>query len=37
MFLQIQHAVENLYKERKIKPVFILDKMQMAKDAFCMT
>jgi len=34
MFLQIQHAVENLYKERKVTPVFILDEMQMAKDAF---
>lgn len=34
LFLQIQRAVESLFRERKITPVFILDEMQMAKDVF---
>lgn len=34
LFLQIQNAIDNLFKERKITPVFILDEMQMAKDVF---
>lgn len=34
LFHQIQHAIKVYYKERKITPVFILDEMQMAKDAF---
>lgn len=34
LFRQIQEGVERLYRERKITPVFILDEMHMAKDAF---
>jgi len=34
LFHQIQQAVWNFYRERKITPVFILDEMQMAKDVF---
>src|SRR5690625_7850061 len=34
LFPQIQHAIERLESERKITPVFILDEMHMAKDAF---
>jgi general secretion pathway protein A len=34
MFYQIQQAVKVYFKERKITPIFILDEMQMAKDAF---
>src|SRR5690625_1165284 len=31
---QIQHGIERMNQERKITPVFILDEMHMAKDAF---
>jgi len=34
LFRQIQHGIERLESERKITPVFILDEMHMAKDAF---
>ena len=34
LFRQIQQGVERLYSERHITPVFILDEMHMAKDAF---
>jgi general secretion pathway protein A len=34
MFRQIQYGIERLAQERKITPVFILDEMHMAKDAF---
>jgi general secretion pathway protein A len=34
LFRQIQNGIERLYRERKITPVFILDEMHMAKDAF---
>ncbi len=34
LFRQIQQGVERLYSERRITPVFILDEMHMAKDAF---
>ena len=34
LFRQIQQAIERLYHERRITPVFILDEMHLAKDAF---
>lgn len=34
LFRQIQAAIERMDQERKITPVFILDEMHMAKDAF---
>lgn len=34
LFRQIQHGIERMDWERKITPVFILDEMHMAKDAF---
>lgn len=34
LFRQIQSGIERMYRERKITPVFILDEMHMAKDAF---
>lgn len=34
LFRQIQQGIEQMSKERKITPVFILDEMNMAKDAF---
>jgi len=34
LFMQIQQAVMTLYHQRKITPIFILDEMQFAKDAF---
>lgn len=34
LFRQIQHGIEQMARERKITPVFILDEMHMAKDAF---
>ncbi|MBW8352154.1 AAA family ATPase [Bacillus sp. IITD106] len=34
LFRQIQHGIERMAVERKITPVFILDEMHMAKDAF---
>lgn len=34
VFRQIQHAVERMYREQRVTPVFILDEMQMAKDVF---
>lgn len=34
LFKQIQQGIERLAGERKITPVFILDEMHMAKDAF---
>jgi type II secretory pathway predicted ATPase ExeA len=34
LFRQIQQGIERLAGERKITPVFILDEMHMAKDAF---
>lgn len=34
LFRQIQQGIERLISERKITPVFILDEMHMAKDAF---
>lgn len=34
LFRQIQQGVERMDQERKITPVFILDEMHMAKDAF---
>lgn len=34
LFRQIQHGIERMEQERKVTPVFILDEMHMAKDAF---
>ncbi|GAA0496905.1 hypothetical protein GCM10008986_24830 [Salinibacillus aidingensis] len=34
LFRQIQSGIERMYKGRNITPVFILDEMHMAKDAF---
>ena len=34
VFRQIQQGIERMAKERKVIPVFILDEMHMAKDAF---
>lgn len=34
LFYQIQKSIIASYKERKITPVFILDELQMARDAF---
>lgn len=34
LFRQIQQGIERLDQERKVTPVFILDEMHMAKDAF---
>lgn len=34
LFRQVQQGIEQMSKERKITPVFILDEMHMAKDAF---
>jgi type II secretory pathway predicted ATPase ExeA len=34
LFRQIQQGIERMDRERKITPVFILDEMHMAKDAF---
>ncbi|MGY3718657.1 ExeA family protein [Sutcliffiella cohnii] len=34
LFRQIQQGIERMAQERKITPVFILDEMHMAKDAF---
>lgn len=34
LFRQIQYGIEQMAQERKITPVFILDEMHMAKDAF---
>lgn len=34
LFRQVQQGIERMSKERKITPVFILDEMHMAKDAF---
>lgn len=34
MFRQVQQGIERMAHERKITPVFILDEMHMAKDAF---
>ncbi|WP_382921639.1 ExeA family protein, partial [Streptomyces sp. NPDC057062] len=34
LFRQIQQGIERMAGERKITPVFILDEMHMAKDAF---
>lgn len=34
LFRQIQHGIERMDQERKVTPVFILDEMHMAKDAF---
>lgn len=34
LFRQIQQGIERMEKERKVTPVFILDEMHMAKDAF---
>lgn len=34
VFRQIQEGIERLSRERKITPVFILDEMHLAKDAF---
>lgn len=34
LFRQIQHGIERMAGERKVTPVFILDEMHMAKDAF---
>lgn len=34
LFRQIQQGIERMATERKITPVFILDEMHMAKDAF---
>jgi type II secretory pathway predicted ATPase ExeA len=34
LFRQIQNGIERMATERKITPVFILDEMHMAKDAF---
>lgn len=34
LFRQIQQGIERMDRERKMTPVFILDEMHMAKDAF---
>lgn len=34
LFRQIQQGIERMDKERKVTPVFILDEMHLAKDAF---
>ncbi|TFJ91294.1 ExeA family protein [Lentibacillus salicampi] len=34
LFRQIQSGIEQMAQERKVTPVFILDEMHMAKDAF---
>lgn len=34
LFRQIQRGIERIVEERRITPVFILDEMHMAKDAF---
>ncbi|WP_188457022.1 ExeA family protein [Virgibacillus oceani] len=34
LFRQIQQGIERMNRERKVTPVFILDEMHMAKDAF---
>ncbi|MCD8509749.1 MAG: ATP-binding protein, partial [Bacillus sp. (in: Bacteria)] len=34
LFRQIQNGIKRMAQERKITPVFILDEMHMAKDAF---
>lgn len=34
LFRQIQRGIERIVQERRITPVFILDEMHMAKDAF---
>lgn len=34
LFRQIQSGIERMYQNRNITPVFILDEMHMAKDAF---
>lgn len=34
LFRQIQQGIERMAEERKLTPVFILDEMHMAKDAF---
>jgi len=34
LFRQIQQGIDRMDKERKVTPVFILDEMHMAKDAF---
>lgn len=34
LFRQIQQGIEQMDQERKVTPVFILDEMHMAKDAF---
>lgn len=34
LFRQIQQGIERMTEERKLTPVFILDEMHMAKDAF---
>ncbi len=34
LFRQIQQGIERMDEERKVTPVFILDEMHMAKDAF---
>lgn len=34
LFRQIQQGIERMDKDRKVTPVFILDEMHMAKDAF---
>ncbi|HSH24641.1 MAG TPA: AAA family ATPase [Massilibacterium sp.] len=34
LFRQIQQGIERMEQERKVTPVFILDEMHMAKDAF---
>ncbi|MBS4023699.1 MAG: AAA family ATPase [Dethiobacter sp.] len=34
LFRQIQNGTERMFRERKVTPVFILDEMHMAKDAF---
>lgn len=34
LFRQIQQGIERMDQERKITPVFVLDEMHMAKDAF---
>lgn len=34
LFRQIQHDVERMANERKVTPVFILDEIHLAKDAF---
>jgi len=34
LFRQIQEGIQRLFEERRITPVFILDEMHLAKDAF---